>query len=61
MKKYHQTESGGCQFLDNEYGELFGDYDECLSVPDILAGTIVIPESAMQDTREFIEACAYLD
>lgn len=61
VKKYHQTESGGCQFLDDEYRELFGDYGEGPAVPDVLAGTFVIPESATQDTRAFIEACAYLD
>ena len=60
-KKYHQTESGGCQFLDEEYKELFGDYGEGPATQEVLNGTFVLPASATDSTADFIRACTYLD
>lgn len=55
--KYHQTEDGGSQLLDQEFIDLFGHYGEGPRVVDVLLGDATLPQSTSQATRDFLTAC----
>lgn len=60
--KYHQTESAGCQFLDAEFIQAFGNYGESPAANEVLDGTFQPPQSTSAATRDFLRAsCLSVD
>ena len=60
-KKYHQTETRVCQFLTQEFRDLFGEFREGPATQDVLNGTFDIPATASDATTDFLQACQYAD
>ena len=58
-KKYHQTESGGCQFLTTEFREVFGEFGEGPATQEVLEGTFALPDNTTEATADFLQACQY--
>ena len=60
-KKYHQTETGGCQFLTQDFRAHFWEFGEGPATQQVLDGTFEIPESVSAATTDFLNACQYAD
>ena len=60
-RKYHQTESGGCQLTDEVFVRQLGTHGNGPAVQSVLDGTYVPPPEASEETIEFLEACQYVD
>ena len=59
--KYHQTESGGCQLTDPVFINDLGMHGEGPRIQEVLDGTYEIPDISTQETKDFLEACKYVD
>ena len=55
-KKYHQTESGGCQLTDCIFVAHLGLHGDGPRVQDVLDGTYIVPDISTQHTRDFLDA-----
>ena len=60
-RKYHQTETGGCQLTDEVFIRQLGTHGEGPAVQSVLDGTYVPPPEASAETIDFLEACQYVD
>ena len=54
--KFHQTE-GGSQLLEDDIIATLGSHGEGPHIPNVLQGTFIPPESASEDTIEFLNSC----
>ena len=59
--KYQQMESGGCQLTDPIFVNDLGMHGDGPRIQDVLDGTYEIPDVSTPETREFLEACKYVD
>ena len=57
QRKYHLTESGTSQFLDEEFIKDLGHHGEGPEIVSVLNGTYVPPEKSTQPTKDFLAAC----
>ena len=60
-KIYHQTETGGCQFLTKEFRGVFGEFGEGPATQEVLDGTFEMPDNTTEATSDFLRACQYAD
>ena len=56
-RKYHQTETGGCQLTDEVFIRKLGTHGNGPAVQSVLDGTYVPPPEASAETIDFLEAC----
>ena len=59
QKKYHQTKSGGCQFLTTEFRGVFGEFGEGPATQKVLDGTFAMPDNTTEATADFLRAYQY--